>query len=37
MNLNEIETRLSAIKDEIMVEGADVEALSKDTEELMEQ
>lgn len=37
MNLNEIETRLSAIKEEIMVEGADVEALSKETEELMEQ
>lgn len=37
MNLNEIETRLSAIKEEIMAEGADVEALSKETEELMEQ
>lgn len=37
MNLNEIETRLSTIKEEIMVEGADVEALSKETEELMEQ
>ena len=37
MNLNEIETRLSAIKEEIMAEGADVEALSKETEDLMEQ
>lgn len=37
MNLNEIEMRLSAIKEEIVVEGADVEALSKEADELMEQ
>lgn len=35
--LKEIEERLAAIKEEIMKDGADVEALSKETEELMEQ
>ena len=37
MNLQQIEERLAKIKDEILLEGADVEALSNETNELMEQ
>ena len=35
--INDIETRLSAIAKEIELEGADVNALAKETDELMEE
>lgn len=37
MTLKDIETRLAQIKDEIVLEGADVDALSQEADELMEK
>lgn len=37
MRINEIEERLSAIKSEIENDGADIDALSKETEKLLEE